>query len=181
MPFLQFDNHADPPVPVFSMPIDVDCGPINVYMDILWKGMNFTKTRASVIDNFQGLIPNTGESYASFYQEHDRRSEQGKPEMTTVFRDTTITSFNLYSFFYGCEWNDVPHSCTITIAGKTPSGDDVGPQTFRFENDGQEQEMVKAVVEDFKDLLWITFDIGPEDLDTDVYGYIDSVEYEVFS
>ena len=149
-------------------------------MDILWKGMNFTKTRASVIDDFQGLIPNTGESYASFRQEDDLGSGQGKPEMTTVYRDTTIASFNLYSFFYGCEWNDVPHSCTITIAGKTPSGDDVGPQTFSFENDGQEQEMIKAVVEDFKDLLWLTIDIGPEDLDNNVYGYFDSVEYEVF-
>ena len=102
--------------------------------------------------------------------------------MTTVYLDSTVTSFNLREFFYGCaaerEMGFVPVTCEITITGFNTTDDQVAEQTFDFKADGRLQQMTKAVAEGFSGVKTVAFAIGPDD--NDATAFIDTVSYEVF-
>lgn len=126
-----------------------------------------------------GLVPNSPPNYASFSPKDPVTIQQGSPQMTTVYPDSTVASFNLHSFFYGCTTDkSLPASCDITITGFNLTDDQISEQTFTFEADGAEQQMREAVAEGFSNVKWVNFDIGPED--QEARAYIDSVDYEVF-
>lgn len=103
--------------------------------------------------------------------------------MTIVYLDSTVTSFDLHEFFYGCAaerpMGFVPVSCEITITGFNSTGDKVQEQTFDFKQDGRQQQMPKAVADGFSGVQTVTFAIGPDY--NDATAFIDSVDYTVFS
>ena len=153
--------------------------PINHYMNIYWKGMSLAKTKDSLDENLEGLAPNSPPNFASFSPEDNVTKQQGVPQMTTVYEDSTVASFNLHAFFYGCTTDELlPASCEITIFGYNSTDEQVNEQTFNFEADGREQQMRKAVANEFNNVKMVKFEIGPEG--TEAIAYIDSVEYEVF-
>lgn len=190
MPPIQFENDGGIPRSGGK--------PINTYRDILWKGMSLAETKASLAKEAPGLVPNSPPNYASFSLTDKVTIKQGTSQMTTVYPDTNVAFFNLYSFYYGCasksedsedsedpedppaeSADPLPASCKITITGFNSTGEQVSEQSFAFEADGQQQQMPKAVAEGFSGVSFVRFDIEPED-EEGAAAYIDSVDYEVF-
>ena len=73
--------------------------------------------------------------------------------MTTVYQDSTIDSFDLKSFFFGCTAAtkvsavQLPVNCTTTVQCINSQGQSSTPETFAFvTNGGLVQDMVQAQV-----------------------------------
>jgi len=104
--------------------------------------------------------------------------------MAVNYPDSTIASFDLGYFYYGCALPlplsvlSLPSSCTITIKGYSDDAATqlVGQQTFTFSTDfGQTNvEMSKAVV-NLKGLQRVKFSASGASA-----GLIDSVGYTVY-
>ena len=84
--------------------------------------------------------------------------------MTTVYPDTTVVFFNLFSFFFGCAIGleqsqaDPPVSCTVTATCVNPDGQTVATQSFPFvSNGGALQNMVEAKLSGFKGCQFVSF------------------------
>lgn len=173
----QFDN--DPGVPVLAV------GPINIYLDILWKGMSLVETSASNTQDLPGVIPNSPPNCAAFGTGDTATALQGTPEMTAVYDDSTISNFTLGSFFYGCVLGSEeslagdPMSCTISLAGFNSGGKRVASQDFSFVADGLEQQMIEAHPVGFTQVQYVTFSIQAPN--ATLAALIDSVIYTVFS
>ena len=173
----QFDNDVGTPV--------VAVGPINIYLDILWKGMSLVETSASSTQDLPGVIPNSPPNCAAFAPGDTATTLQGTPEMTAVYDDSTISNFTLDSFFYGCvlgseesEAGD-PMSCTITLTGFSSSGKQIAKQDFSFAADGLQQQMIEAFPKDFIQVQYITFIIQAPN--ATLAALIDSVSFNLFS
>ena len=174
MPSIQFEDNVG---------ISREDGtPIGIEMDIYWKGMSLARSEASIAKNHRGLVPNSPPNYASFSSTDEVTEQQGTPQMTTLYDDSTVGSFNLHSFFYGCASKSddpEPQSCDITVTGFNSKNVQVKQQTFAFEADGTQQQMPQAVTEGFDGLKFVRFELGPPD-NNDTAAYIDTVDYEVF-
>lgn len=143
--------------------------------------MSLAKIEASDDKDAPGLVPNSPPNYASFSSTDEVTKRQGQPEMTTLYDDSTVKSFDLQSFFYGCaskEYPPLPLSCEITITAFNSTGGQLNQQTFQFEADGTQQMMPEAVAEGFDGVYLVKFDIGPED--NEATAFIDTVHYKVY-
>ena len=67
----QFDNDVGVPA--------VAVNPINVYLDIFWKGMSLAETSASSTQDLPGLIPNSPPNCAAFASGDSATTLQGTP------------------------------------------------------------------------------------------------------
>lgn len=170
----KFDNDQGLPA--------VGVSPINIYLDIFWKGMSLAET--SNVQDLPGIIPNSPPNFATFSPKNAATLTQGTPEMTTVYDDSTVSYLNLYSFFYGCalgleeSLTSVPESCNITITGFDPSGKQVATQTFAFVADGLSQQMIQAIPKGFNGVQFITFAFQAA---AGVVAIIDTVNYTVIT
>lgn len=85
--------------------------------------------------------------------------------MTTVYQDTTVVFFDLFSFFFGCATGlknsmaDPLVSCTVAATCVNPAGQIVStPQSFSFvSNGGLVQDMVEAKPSGFKGCQFVSF------------------------
>ncbi|KAF1912824.1 hypothetical protein BDU57DRAFT_457191, partial [Ampelomyces quisqualis] len=175
----RFDNADGLPLVALS--------PINIYLDLFWQGMALAKT--SGLQNLAIVKPNTPDNYAAFSKLNVLTSSQGQPAMTVNYPDSTVDSFDLTSFYYGCAVGTqtsvlgVPTSCSISIKGYS---DDAGTklvaeQSFSFTTGVLQlsAQMVKATVDPkFKGLKRVNFSVSNDLLTT---GLIDSVNYKVYS
>ncbi|KAF2674293.1 hypothetical protein BT63DRAFT_6662 [Microthyrium microscopicum] len=72
-----------------------------------------------------GVIPNTQNNMAAFSALDTATVLEGTAAMTTVYPDSTIDHFDLYSFYYACSSATqtsllgLPLSCTITASAYT--------------------------------------------------------------
>lgn len=136
-----------------------------------------------------GVIPNSEPNMAAFGPLDTTTLEQGTPSMTTVYSDSTITYFDLQSFYYGCVVTSaetvegVPESCTITVTGYNTNGQEVASQTFAFNsNGGVQQQMQQAVLSSsFKHLQHADFSVNTATGNATTSGLIDTVAYTVYS
>ena len=84
--------------------------------------------------------------------------------MTTVYQDTTVVFFDLFSFYFGCATGleqsqaDPVVSCTVAATCVNPAGQIVATQSFSFvSNGGLLQNMVEAKPSGFKGCQFVSF------------------------
>lgn len=108
--------------------------------------------------------------------------------MTTVYQDTTVVFFDLFSFFFACatglEQSQVglPMSCTVTATCVNPAGQIVStPQSFSFvSNGGLLQNMVEAKLSGFKGCQFVSFNTTSA-LGATTATVMDTFNYTVYS
>lgn len=113
--------------------------------------------------------------------------------ITRNYPDSSISSFNLGNFYYGCSSGtetsitSVPTTCSMTItgfAGGVPNagGTQVATQTFQFVADGLSQDMNEAIVDKsaFVGLSAVVFTISSAN-NAITAGLVDNVANTLFS
>lgn len=106
----------------------------------------------STTSDASGVTPNSPPNVIGYAPTLVATITQGQPEMTTVYDNSTITEFDLYSFFFGCALDtqntvvDAAQACTVTVTGLNVSGEQVAEQSFSFEPTGVAAQMVEAVL-----------------------------------
>ncbi|KAF1992196.1 hypothetical protein K402DRAFT_387852 [Aulographum hederae CBS 113979] len=175
----RFDNENGVPL--------VAVAPIDIYLDIKWNGMSLAET---LIDStVPGIVPNTPKNYAAYAVPDTATITQGQPAMTVNYPDSTISSFSLRSFYYGCSIaaetsvTAVPTTCTVTITGKDANGKTLKTQSFKYDPKGAlSAQMMKASVSGFDTMYSVEFDTTTGNLVTDllVATVIDTVDYTVY-
>lgn len=176
---LQFEN--DPNVVILT-----SMAPINLYADLFWRGMSLAPTFGS--GTVAGLVPDTGVNMAGFNPYTDFATLlQGAPAMTVAYQDSPVTSFDVYSFAYGCASNTVTTiaglvlPCTMTVTGFDKEGHQVHQESFNYISNGQpQQRMQQAQLAGGKGWMGIhtmTFSVSDSVI---TQGYIDTVSYKVY-
>ncbi|KAF1945090.1 hypothetical protein EJ02DRAFT_370332 [Clathrospora elynae] len=180
----RFDNAKGLPV--------VAAGPINIYQNIKWNGMTLVQTGG--IQKAAILEPNSPPNLAGFSSTNLVTIQQGTPAMTVNYADSTIDSFDLYSFYYGCTLNTqasllgVPTSCNITVTGYADdqATNQLAKKTFNFDVGTAQTnaQMQKAVLGDsFRKLKRVEFTVTNTMTIKTLFtsGFIDTAKYMVYS
>ena len=163
----------------------VDASPVGIYLDILWNG--FSGNVEALNGLGAGILPQSPNVDIAYATPDVVTVEQGTPEMTTVYQDTTVVFFDLFSFFFGCAIGleqsvaDPPVSCTVAATCVNPAGQIVAIQSFSFEsNGGVLQNMVKAELSGFKGCQFVSFNTTSAGGATTA-TVMDTVTYTVYS
>ncbi|KAL6720628.1 hypothetical protein ACLMJK_002553 [Lecanora helva] len=171
----------------------VAANPVDLYLDIFWQGWEvFTFGAAGDPTNLPGVIPQSPDNLISFGTLDAATIDQGTPELTVVYPDTTIDHFSFYSFFFGCVVSStetaagVPQTCTVTVTGFDKNNKQVAKQSFTFtSNGGLNQQMVQARLVGFDNLQRAEFSTKASLLGLPTTAAIstlgDTFNYTVFS
>ena len=135
--------------------------------------------------SIKGIIPAT--STLAYAAADLVTEEQGTPEITTVYTDTTVVLFDLFSFYFGCviglEQSEasVLVSCTVAATCVNPAGQTVATQSFSFvSNGGLVQNMVEAKPSGFLGCQFVSFNTTSAGGATTA-TVMDTVSYTVYS
>lgn len=176
----QFDreNNADPIISI---------EPEGIYEDLDYPGWSLVVTDTLGSDSdIPLLVPNTPPNCIAYAVLDAATIDQGAPYLTAVYEESSIASFNFYSFFFGCALGTeetvvgVPQSCNLTVTGFNAQGKQVAQQAFAFvSNEGLNQQMVEANLKGFEGLQNAVFTTQASDTDL-VATLADTFNYTVF-
>lgn len=163
----------------------VDASPVGIYLDILFNG--FSGNVAAINNAGAGVAPQSPNIDIAYGALDVDTIEEGTPEMTVVYQDTTVNFFDLTYFYFGCviglenRQADLVESCTVTATCVNPAGVTVATQNFPFvSNGGVLQNMVQAKPNGFKGCEFVKFattSLGGATTAT----ALDTISYTVYS
>lgn len=176
----QFDN-VNTAVPIIS------AEPVGIYEDLDYPGWSLVVTDITGSNSILPLlVPNTPPNCIAYAVLDVATIEQGAPYLTTVYEESTIAYFNLYSFFFGCAVGSeetvvgVPQSCNLTVTGLNAQGKQVAQQTFAFVSNGAlNKQMIEAKLKGFEGLQNVVFTTQANDKNL-VATLVDTFNYTVF-
>lgn len=166
--------------------------PLEIYQDIFFQGFEvFIAGVAGATSDLPGVEPQSPPNLITYGTLGIATIDQGTPELTVVYPDTTIDHFSFFSFFYGCVLSTeetvlgMPQPCTVTVTGIDKNGMQVAQQAFEFNtNGGLSEQMVEAKLVGFTGLQSAIFSTSaslaglPENATTATVA--DTFNYTVF-
>ena len=106
-------------VPAVALPL------ASPYLGLYYQGWGFISTVRT--NGAPGIVPQSGNNYA--FSDAVETTNQGSAQLTVKYAGSTVKSFSLYSWYYGCVLNlfngatGVPTACDITVTAFA-AGDD---------------------------------------------------------
>ncbi|KAL5113988.1 hypothetical protein ACEQ8H_008135 [Pleosporales sp. CAS-2024a] len=170
----RFDNADGIPLVALS--------PINYYLDLFWQGFRLAETAS--LQNVALVKPNSPPNVASFGALN--LLQGGQASIQAAYADSTVSAFDLDSFYFGCVLPvpplailALPSSCTITVRAysddaATKQAGSTQVLKFAIQPGQTSSEMSKATV-NFKGVKTVKFSV-----DGLVAGLIDTVSYTVY-